>query len=988
MNDNAFRLVTLGRMALLRPDGTEDPIGKRRRKLALLAVLSLSGRPLTRDFLSSLFWGDEDETRARHSLSDALSHIRSVLGAGSIATRQADISLADGLPLRVDAIELSDAAKRGDWATATAVYGGAFLDCVYVDNAPTFEQWQARERDRLQNLFLKACEKECFRSARERSWDEVGALARRWLEVAPLSGDAALYLLNAIKAPGTRESDRRTLDTYASLRARLARDYEVEPEPAVVRLASEIAAKIEAAEREASPLAPAPIREGQRASLSDRALPPPVESAPVSPPHSLPTAPPPSPSAPRRRRPYRGWLAGLVAVAAVAGVAVVATMGVGKARGPRAAAAPKRPVIAIVGIQNISADTAVAWLASALPQMLVADLSRSASVDIVDPARVRDVVVRRGGGAAGDADPALSDLLDIGRRLGATVVVNGGVTRLGGKIVLNLGVHEVASGAVLGLFTVANDNALTLVDAGAAQLLEAANAHVAGPRFAEVETANLDAYRHYLTASRYGLEGRFEEAREELDAAIELDSGFVPALRDRLASARAVSDHALTRQLSAALARSGARASARDRIEQAMMASMMNGERDRPEKLGRELLQRFPRDPRAYSAVADLYLTYGDWNAAERILQSELALDSLANEAGTGPCAPCLAYRGLTTVRLAKGDLDGAERAARRWSDLQPELPGAWANLATALSSSGQLDAALAAAARAITLSGGSPAYWESYLRLLVMARRFGSADTLVRQWRDNRSPQLRHAAMTIGVMLQRERGQFRASISAIDAIVAADSVMAPLRLLRADAMARLGDYGGAARLFERLHHREFASASFASWDGGRARAFCWEHALEAQAIAPSGDTIALHALADSIDLVSRRSYYSRDWHLAHHVRALIAMQGRRYAEAEREFSAARWGIAGWTVTVEGLARAQLAQRRPADAVATLRQAYQAPLDSTGSYLPRSEIDYWMALAMREAGMADSAAVYREYVRRAWREADPNVKRQLEALKE
>ncbi|MDQ6886220.1 MAG: tetratricopeptide repeat protein [Gemmatimonadota bacterium] len=954
-------------MALLRPDGVEDPIGKRRRKLALLAVLALSGRPLTRDFLSSLFWGDEDETRARHSLSDALSHIRSVLGPGSIATRQADIALADGIPLRVDAVEFSEAARRGDWTTATSIYGGAFLDCVYVDNAPTFEQWQARERDRLQNLFLKACDKECLRLARERSWDEVGALARRWLEVAPLSGDAALYLLNAIKAPGTRESDRRALDTYASLRARLAREYEVEPEPAVAHLASEIAARLEAAERVTSPPTPAVVHQEVRAL--------PSEAAPAR----AVAEPAPASTPPPRRR-YRTWVsAAAVAIVAVA-IAAVATI----ARGPRTAAIPKRPVIAIVGIQNISADTAVAWLASALPQMLVADLSRSASVDIVDPAQVRDVLARRG--AAPGADPALSDLLDIGRRVGASVVVNGGVTRLGGKIVLNLGVHDVASGAVLGLFTVANDNALALVDAGASQLLDAANAHVAGPRFAEVETANLDAYRHYLTASRYGLEGRFEEAREELDAAIQLDSGFVPALRDRLASARAMSDPAVVRQLSAALARSGGRSSERDRIEQAMMASMMNGDRDKPEMLGRELLRRFPRDPRAYSAVADLYLTYGDWNAAERILQTELALDSLANEAGSGPCAPCLAYRGLTTVRLAKGDLVGAERAARRWSDLQPELPGAWSNLATALSSSGQLDGALAASARAITLSGGSPAHWESYLRLLVMARRFGSADTLVREWRDNRSAQLRHAAMTIGVLLQRERGQFRASLSAIDAIVAADSAMGSLRLLRGDAMSRAGDYAGAARLFERLHHREFAPASFASWDGDRARSFCWEHALEAQAIAPSGDTLWMHALADSIDLVSRRSYYSRDWHLAHHVRGLIAMQARRYADAEREFSAARWGVAGWTVTVRGLARAQLAQRRPADAVATLRQAYEGPLDSTGIFLPRSEIDYWMALAMRQAGMSDSAVVYREYVRRAWREADPDVKRQLTAL--
>jgi len=53
---------------------------------------------------------------------------------------------------------------------------------------------------------------------------------------------------------------------------------------------------------------------------------------------------------------------------------------------------------------------------------------------------------------------------------------------------------------------------------------------------------------------------------------------------------------------------------------------------------------------------------------------------------------------------------------------------------------------------------------------------------------------------------------------------------------------------------------------------GDAARAFSWQHALEADAIAASGDTIRLHLLADSIEVMSARSYYGRDWGLAHHV--------------------------------------------------------------------------------------------------------------------
>jgi hypothetical protein len=80
--------------------------------------------------------------------------------------------------------------------------------------------------------------------------------------------------------------------------------------------------------------------------------------------------------------------------------------------------------------------------------------------------------------------------------------------------------------------------------------------------------------------------------------------------------------------------------------------------------------------------------------------------------------------------------------------------------------------------------------------------------------------------------------------------------------------------------------------------------------------VAASGDALLLRAMADSLEQVGPRSYYRRDWTIFHHLRGLIAMQGKRYAEAEREFKAARFGYAGWTRTVAELAEAQLEQGR------------------------------------------------------------------------
>ena len=85
LQSKELRLLTLGRLALVNAGGDADPsLSARRRKLALLAVVALSRRPLSRDYLAEMFWGNQPEERARHSLSSTLSHLRRVLGRDAI----------------------------------------------------------------------------------------------------------------------------------------------------------------------------------------------------------------------------------------------------------------------------------------------------------------------------------------------------------------------------------------------------------------------------------------------------------------------------------------------------------------------------------------------------------------------------------------------------------------------------------------------------------------------------------------------------------------------------------------------------------------------------------------------------------------------------------------------------------------------------------------------------------------------------------------
>jgi predicted Zn-dependent protease len=234
--------------------------------------------------------------------------------------------------------------------------------------------------------------------------------------------------------------------------------------------------------------------------------------------------------------------------------------------------------------------------------------------------------------------------------------------------------------------------------------------------------------------------------------------------------------------------------------------------------------------------------------------------------------------------------------------------------------------------------------------------------------------------------MLQRERGEYRASSRTIEQLTAKYPESSALELVRANNLARIGLTDSAARVYETFGHAsgDFDPRSpYYPLRGDDARGFAWHHALEADVLASAGDTARSRILADSIELVSARSYYGRDTRLPHDIRGVIALRAHRFNDAVQELQKGRWGTSGWTTTLAHLARAYLALNRPADAIATVREAYQEPPDAMGRYEPRSELDLLMAESFLRAGELDSATVYADYVRSAWRNADPEPRARL-----
>lgn len=988
---SGYRLVTLGGLVLLDEDGRAvSSLGP--RNLALLAYLALATKPPSRDHIAELFWGDRDEDRARHSMREALSKLRQLLGPDAIPQRSNSVALSASVPLLVDARTFIAASTAGDARRVAELYSGPFLDGVHAGGSRSFEDWSDAERSMYEARFIAACIPECARLREAGDWTGCVELARRWLAAAPLDSNPAVELLHALAAPGTRDAQRLAMQEYRRIVERLAADYDLTPHPSVVSTADEIA-RMTFASRADEPTILEPVLQPRREPVPEWDSEPRELSASAETPDSVVDSHPAtflSPmSAPPPARPWaeRQRLTRLVAASgAVTGILALVVLLVPELPDHPAATGSDALAVMPFGVVGRSGDS---WLAAGLPRLLGAAIAREHVVNVLDEARVRDALPVSDTNRA----PSSTDALAAARRLGARWLLTGSVAVGGGRFWLDVSLrdarNEIRTRRVTGA-----DTALDAVIAQAtARLIASIDGPDGGAQFVELEPNTVASYRLYIRALQLRAQLRSSEAAAALDEAIATDSGFVDAVIERrymLAAPFTAAAIDSARALDAAYSRGRSRAPAFERLYFDAYLALHSGDHARAEALARTLLARYPRDPRAYFRAIDIFSLHGRFDEASRIAVRAIALDSAGRTAGSDECRVCVGYRAVSEMARITGDFPRAESAARHAIAFRPEDPAAWAQLGAVLAARSRYDDALSAARQAGALAPTDPDFAMDAIRRLMEDRRYTEVDSALRVWQSTNDPRFAADAAEMHALLLREHGQFSAAASVLDNALTQfpnDSVW--LLLLQGENLAHIGNAAGARRAFAAaVPPAPHALGAAALYPADWARTFTWPRTLMADALWQTGDrdTVRLATLADSIQAIGVRSYYARDWRLYHHVRGLIAMTGKRWAEAESEFSKARWGRSGWARTLIELARAQLAQGHTTAAVATLRDAYSVQLAAMGLYVPRSELDFEMARTFAASGALDSARVYAARVTNAWRNGDRRVRRRLTEL--
>lgn len=148
-----WRLSLLGNPCISAADGATIhlPVGK---PLAVACIVALEPSPVTRDDLAALLWGDASAQRARHSVRQALSTLRSHVGDNLLVESDAGLQLHPQVELDVEQFE--QALVRDEIDLATELWQNGLLHGFDVAAAEPFMRWAETQRSAYHSRLVDA----------------------------------------------------------------------------------------------------------------------------------------------------------------------------------------------------------------------------------------------------------------------------------------------------------------------------------------------------------------------------------------------------------------------------------------------------------------------------------------------------------------------------------------------------------------------------------------------------------------------------------------------------------------------------------------------------------------------------------------------------------------------------------------------------------------------------------------------------------------
>lgn len=235
----------------------DEPVQIRRRKaLALLVYLAVTGQPHSRDALATLFYPDLGQSRARAYFRRDLGALNTQLGGDWLVADREIVGLKQPAGVWMDLAQFRQdvvaCANHGHakndicpdclplLAKASDLYTDHFMAGFSLPDSPEFDEWQFFEAENLRQELARALDLLIRGYLIQRQFEQAIPYARRLLNLDPLHELAHRHLMKLYALSGQHAAALRQYDNCVAL---LDEELGVAPEEETTRLYEEIKAR-------------------------------------------------------------------------------------------------------------------------------------------------------------------------------------------------------------------------------------------------------------------------------------------------------------------------------------------------------------------------------------------------------------------------------------------------------------------------------------------------------------------------------------------------------------------------------------------------------------------------------------------------------------------------------------------------------------------------------------------------------------------------
>jgi DNA-binding SARP family transcriptional activator/pimeloyl-ACP methyl ester carboxylesterase len=212
----------------------------RRKTLALLAYLAMTGAPHSREALATLLWPEYDPSSGLANLRRELSRLKGALGEQNLTADRLQVELNPQAELWLDVRAFQGHLKSGlDQAhtqdseclealqKAVGLYQGDFMAGFSLPDAPEFDEWQFFQAEELRRSLSNALKGMIEAYISRGEYAQAIPYARRWLSLDALHEPAHRRLMQLYAWSGQQSA---ALRQYQECQRILLEELNIQPE--------------------------------------------------------------------------------------------------------------------------------------------------------------------------------------------------------------------------------------------------------------------------------------------------------------------------------------------------------------------------------------------------------------------------------------------------------------------------------------------------------------------------------------------------------------------------------------------------------------------------------------------------------------------------------------------------------------------------------------------------------------------------------------